>query len=114
MLADMTVDGARMNQAAEAGHMTATDLADWLVRVISMPFRDAHHATGRLVREAETRGCQLAALPIEVMQAIEPRITMSVYDVLSIEKAVASRQSYGGTAPARVLEQVAAARARFL
>ena len=114
MLADMTVDGARMSAAAEAGHMTATDLADWLVGVLAMPFRDAHHATGRLVLEAETRGCQLAALPLAVMRAVEPRITMAVYDVLSIEKAVASRQSHGGTAPARVLEQVALARARFL
>jgi argininosuccinate lyase len=114
MLADMQVDGQRMIAAAKTGHMTATDLADWLVRELAMPFRDAHHVTGRVVREAEIQGCSLAELPLGVLQAIEPRITDAVYGVLSIENAVASRTSYGGTAPVRVLEQVAAAKARFL
>jgi argininosuccinate lyase len=107
MARDMKPDAARLRAAAAGGFATATDLADWLVRVAGMPFREAHHVTGRLVALAEAEGCDLAALPLEKMQAVEPRITAQVYDVLSVEASVASRTSFGGTAPARVREQVA-------
>lgn len=102
MVRDMRADVARMRAAAGEGFSTATDLADWLVRELRLPFRDAHHITGRLVALAEARGCDLAALPIEEMRRIEPRITPAVYDVLTVEASVASRRSYGGTAPENV------------
>ncbi len=102
MVRDMRADTARMRAAAGEGFSTATDLADWLVRELRLPFRDAHHVTGRLVALAEARGCDLAALPIEEMRRIEPRITPAVYDVLTVEASVASRRSYGGTAPENV------------
>ena len=107
MVRDMTPDLARMHEMAGAGFATATDLADWLVRVLKLPFRDAHHVTGRLVRRAEAMGVTLAALPIEAMQAEEPRITQDVYAVLSVEASVASRSSFGGTAPANVAREAA-------
>jgi argininosuccinate lyase len=97
----------RMRAAAEAGFATATDLADWLVRAAGAPFREAHHITGRAVKIAEERGVGLAGLPLEVLQGIDERIDASVYDVLTVEASVASRTSYGGTAPERVREQVA-------
>ena len=100
----------RMRAVAAQGFSTATDLADWLVREADVPFREAHHLTGRVVKAAEERGCDLADLPIEVLQAIDGRIGQGVYDVLSVEASVRSRTSYGGTAPARVQEQVAAAK----
>jgi argininosuccinate lyase len=102
MVRDMTPDVARLRAAAGAGFSTATDLADWLVRELRLPFRDAHHVTGRLVAMAEARGCDLAGLPLEAMQSVEPRITAGVYDVLTVEASVASRRSYGGTAPENV------------
>ncbi len=114
MISDLTVRPERMEAAAREGFTTATDLADWLVRVLDLPFRDAHHVTGSIVRIAEERGCTLDALPLEAMQSVEPRITRDVYDVLSVERSVASRTSYGGTAPVRVREAIAAARERFL
>ena len=114
MVADLEVDRAAMRRAAEAGFSTATDLADWLVRVLGLPFRDAHAVTGRLVRLAETRGCGLAELPVDEMRTIEPRITPAVFDVLTVDASVASRDSLGGTAPRRVAEAAAAARKRFL
>jgi argininosuccinate lyase len=77
-------------------------LADWLVRTLKMPFREAHHVTGSIVKIAETRGVDLDALPLEAMQAIEPRITKDVFGVLSVESSVKSRRSYGGTAPQNV------------
>jgi argininosuccinate lyase len=113
MIADLTVVPERMAAAAGVGFATATDLADWLVRSLGIPFRDAHHLTGRLVAEAERRKCGLEDLPLEAMQAVEPRITKAVYDVLGVEKSVRSRTSYGGTAPERVAEQVAWWRARL-
>jgi argininosuccinate lyase len=100
----------RMRAAAAQGYSTATDLADWLVREADVPFREAHHITGRAVKEAEERGCDLADLPLGVLQSIDERIDESVYDVLSVDASVRSRISYGGTAPERVREQIAAAK----
>jgi argininosuccinate lyase len=100
----------RMRAAAAQGYSTATDLADWLVREADVPFREAHHITGRAVKAAEDRGCGLAELPLEVMQGIDGRIDEHVYDVLSIDASVRSRTSYGGTAPERVRQQIAAAK----
>ena len=114
MIADMEADPAAMRRAVEAGFPTATDLADWLVREAGLAFRDAHHVSGRLVKEAETRGCGLADLPLEVMKAAHPALDERIYRVVSVETSVNARTSYGGTAPARVREQVAAARTRFL
>jgi argininosuccinate lyase len=114
MIDDIAVDAARMKATASAGFTTATDLADWLVRVLGMPFREAHHATGRIVRRAEEKGCDIAELSLADMQAIEPRIDRSVFKVLGVENSVASRTSYGGTAPANVKKAVAAARRRYL
>ena len=101
----------RMREAAGAGYSTATDLADWLVREADVPFREAHHITGRAVKAAEERGCGLAELSLEVLQSIDGRIDNRVFDVLSVDASVASRTSYGGTAPVRVREQIAAAKA---
>jgi argininosuccinate lyase len=102
MVADLTPDAARMREAAGSGYATATDLADWLVRTLKIPFRDAHHITGRIVAAAEAAGLPLDKLPLAAMQDIEPRITKAVLAVLSVDKSVASRASYGGTAPANV------------
>lgn len=113
MVRDMRPDAARMRAYAEAGHATATDLADWLVRRLALPFRDAHHVTGRIVRAAEEAGVALSALPLAAMQAIEPRITAEVFGVLSAEASVASRISFGGTAPAHVAREAEAWRARL-
>src|SRR6516162_8084769 len=105
MVADMTPDAARMRAAAGLGHATATDLADWLVQKLDMPFRDAHHVTGRIVAAADKAGVELDRLPLPAMQAIEPRITLDVFKVLSVERSVASRTSLGGTAPKNVRSQ---------
>ncbi|HZH08909.1 MAG TPA: argininosuccinate lyase [Microvirga sp.] len=107
MIQDLEPVPERMAAVAGAGFSTATDLADWLVRSLNIPFRDAHHVTGRIVSEAEKRGCSLEELPLEVMQAVEPRIHKGIYDVLGVENSVRSRTSFGGTAPVRVAEQVA-------
>lgn len=114
MVRDMKADRARMLAATTKGYLTATDLADWLVRVLNLPFRQAHHVTGSLVAKAEADGRDLAELSLEEMQAVEPRITKDVYEVLTVERSVASRRSQGGTAPERVREAIAAARERFL
>jgi len=100
----------RMRAAAAQGYSTATDLADWLVREADVPFREAHHITGRAVKLAEERGCDLADLPLDALQDIDSRIVERVYDVLSVDASVRSRTSYGGTAPERVREQIAAAK----
>ncbi len=102
MVADMKPDAARMKAAAGAGYSTATDLADWLVRTLKVPFREAHHVTGRIVAAAEQAQVPLDKLPLAAMQAVEPRITKAVFDVLSVERSVASRTAYGGTAPGNV------------
>ena len=110
MVRDMDVDGAAMRAASERGHATATDLADWLVRALDLPFRRAHEIAGRIVRLADERGCRLDQLALADMQAVEPGITSEVYSVLSVERSVASRTSAGGTAPRRVREAVRRAR----
>ena len=106
MVRDMAPNAERLRQAAGHGYSTATDLADWLVRELNMPFRDAHHVTGSLVKMAEDQGVQLESLSLEEMQSIEPKITAAVMDVLSVESSTRSRTSYGGTAPERVREQI--------
>jgi argininosuccinate lyase len=114
MIQDMQADKARMKAAAGAGHATATDLADWLVRRLGLAFRDAHTISGRLVRLAEQRGVGLDGLSLSDMRRIDRRIEKDVFEVLSVERSVASRDSFGGTSPARVRAAVKAARARFL
>ncbi len=105
MTQDMKVDRARMRAAAGAGYATATDLADWLVRVLGMPFREAHHATGRIVALAAARGVGLEELSLADMQSVEPRVSAEVFDVLGVDKSVESRTSFGGAAPANVRAQ---------
>ena len=105
MVRDLEPDLARMRQAAGEGYATATDLADWLVRTLKLPFREAHHVTGRIVAAAAKAGVALDKLPLAAMQAIEPRITGAVFGVLSVEKSVKSREVYGGTAPKNVRAQ---------
>jgi len=106
MVEETRFDSGRMRTAAEAGFATATDLADWLVREAGVPFREAHHIVGRAVAAAEEAGVGLAELELGVLQAIHPRIDQRVYDVLTVDASVASRTSYGGTAPERVREQI--------
>ncbi len=113
MIRDLKAAPARMADAARAGYATATDLADWLVRELKLPFREAHHATGAIVRKAEQKGCELKDLPLAEMQAVEPRITAAVIGVLSVDHSAASRTSYGGTAPAQVREAIVRARTRL-
>jgi argininosuccinate lyase len=108
MVGDLSPDPARMKSAAGEGYATATDLADWLVRTLKMPFRDAHHATGRIVALASKQGVALHELPLKAMQQVEPRITAEVLKVLSVEASVKSRTSFGGTAPKNVLAQAKA------
>ena len=107
MVSDMTANREALKAAASSGFSTATDLADWLVRVLGLPFREAHHITGALVAKAEAKGVDLPDLTLDEMRAEHPDITAAVYDVLGVENSVASRLSYGGTAPTRVREQVA-------
>jgi argininosuccinate lyase len=102
MIGDLTPDAEAMRRAAGGGFSTATDLADWLVRVLDMPFRQAHNVTGKIVAEAEARGLSLEELPLDAMQTIEPGITDEIFDVLGVDKSIASRSSFGGTAPANV------------
>ncbi|MBF0354481.1 MAG: argininosuccinate lyase [Alphaproteobacteria bacterium] len=110
MVADMTVNVERMQAAAGAGYATATDLADWLVRTLKMPFREAHHVTGRIVKLAEEKGCGLEELSLAEMQAIEAGITKDVFDVLTVLRSVESRTSFGGTAPQCVRAAIKAAK----
>ncbi|UWR32767.1 argininosuccinate lyase [Sulfitobacter sp. W027] len=106
MVGDMTAERENLAAAAGSGFSTATDLADWLVRVPGLPFRDAHHVTGTLVAMAEAQGCDLPDLTLEQMQSVHAEITKDVFDVLGVENSVNSRMSYGGTAPAQVRAQV--------
>jgi argininosuccinate lyase len=105
MIRDLTPDAKKMKAAAGAGYATATDLADWLVRELTLPFRDAHHVTGRIVALAAARGVALEKLKLEEMQSVEPRINVQVFSVLGVERSVKSRVSYGGTAPVNVRKQ---------
>jgi argininosuccinate lyase len=105
MVRDMTPRIDKMKTAAGSGYATATDLADWLVRALGMPFRQAHHVTGRIVALAAEAGLDLEQLTLPQLQSIEPTITAEVFNVLGVEKSVCSRVSYGGTAPENVREQ---------
>lgn len=106
MMGDLIVDVAAMKAAAGSGYSTATDLADWLVRTLGVPFRDAHHITGLAVAMAEKNGCDLHSLTLEDLKTIHSGITNDVFDVLSVDKSVKSRKSYGGTAPDEVRRQI--------
>ena len=108
MVEDMTPDPKRMKAAAGAGYATATDLADWLVKALKIPFREAHAITGRIVALAAERGARLEKLTLEEMRSVEPRITGDVFGVLGVERSVKSRTSYGGAAPANVRHQARA------
>jgi argininosuccinate lyase len=107
MVADLTVNRERMAAAAGAGFATATDLADWLVRVLNLPFRQAHHVAGRAVKRAEALGLELSQLPLAELQALEPGVTVGVLEVLTPDASAASRTSYGGTSPDRVRAEIA-------
>jgi argininosuccinate lyase len=113
MVRDMTPDEAAMARATRNGHLTATDLADGLVRLLGIPFREAHEITGRIVRLADGKGAALWDLALTDLQSIEPRITADLQKVLSVENSVASRQSFGGTAPDRVRQAIARAREQY-
>jgi argininosuccinate lyase len=102
MTRDLVADEKKMKAAAGDGYSTATDLADWLVQKLNIPFREAHHITGSIVAKASSAGVPLHRLPLAEMQAVEKRITDDVFSVLSVSKSVASRVSYGGTAPKNV------------
>ncbi|QUD86927.1 argininosuccinate lyase [Phenylobacterium montanum] len=106
MAADLTPNRERMAAAAGSGFSTATDLADWLVRRLNMPFRDAHHVTGAAVKRAEALGVDLSQLPLAELQALEPRVTADIFEVLTPAASAASRMSYGGTAPEQVRAQI--------
>jgi argininosuccinate lyase len=114
MARDLRPDRDRLRTAAARGFATATDLADWLVRALGLPFRRAHQATGAIVKRAEALGRTLAELPLAELQAVEPAISADVYDVLSPEASVRSRTSFGGTAPEQVRAAIAAARQSLL
>ena len=113
MITDLTVNVENMKKAAGSGYSTATDLADWLVREAGIPFRDAHHVTGKAVAMAIDKECELHELALEDLQSIHADITAAIFDVLSVESSVASRTSFGGTAPANVVKQVAFWRERL-
>ena len=113
MVRDMSANREALEKAAGSGFSTATDLADWLVRVLGLPFREAHHVTGTLVARAEEKGCDLPDLTIADMQAVHDGITDDVYTVLGVDNSVRSRTSYGGTSPQRVREQIEAWKARL-
>jgi argininosuccinate lyase len=106
MVRDMTVNAAAMKKAAGAGHATATDLADWLVRNLGLPFREAHHVTGRAVALAEEKKVGLEKLSLEDLRSIHPGITDGIFSVLAVQNSVKSRTSFGGTAPSEVRKQV--------
>jgi argininosuccinate lyase len=113
MVRDMTANRDALERAAGAGFSTATDLADWLVRVLGLPFREAHHVTGRAVALAESRRVALEKLSLDDLRAINPGITEDVFSVLTVRKSVRSRTSYGGTAPTQVRRQIRAWRKRL-
>jgi argininosuccinate lyase len=114
LVTDMQPNPTRMRESAAAGFTTATDFADWLVQKLNIPFREAHHITGSVVKLAEGKNCDLKDLTLADMQGVEARITQDVFDILTVEASAASRTSFGGTAPDNVRKQVAAARERFI
>jgi argininosuccinate lyase len=107
MVGDMTANRDVLADAAASGFSTATDLADWLVRELGLPFREAHHVTGTLVAMAEARSCDLPELSLQELRSVHPGFNQEVYSVLGVENSVRSRTSYGGTAPDQVRAQVA-------
>jgi argininosuccinate lyase len=107
MVSDMTANREVLKTAAASGFSTATDLADWLVRSLGLPFREAHHVTGTLVAMAETKGCDLPDLSLQEMNSVHPGITQEIYSVLGVDNSIRSRTSYGGTAPDQVRAQIA-------
>ena len=107
MVRDMAANRPVLESAAASGFSTATDLADWLVRELGLPFREAHHVTGSLVKLAETTGCDLPDLTLDQMQSVHAGIRADVFNVLGVHNSVASRKSYGGTAPEQVRAQIA-------
>ena len=111
MVESMTFNTAAMRALAQSGFATATDFADWLVREAGLPFREAHHVTGRAVKLAEERGVSLSALSLDDLKAIDPRVGAGIFDVLTVDASVASRSSYGGTAPDQVRLRIAEAKA---
>jgi argininosuccinate lyase len=113
MVGDMVFHEKRMRKAAATGFSTATDLADWLVRELNIPFRDAHHITGKAVALAEAKNTGLETLTLADMQSIHEGITENVFSVLTVEKSVRSRTSFGGTAPSEVKKQIAAAKRKL-
>lgn len=114
MVQDFIANRDRMRESAMSGYSTATDLADWLVRTLNMPFREAHHVTGRVVKAAEAKACRLDELTLADMQAVHPLITQEVFSVLSVEASVKSRKSYGGTAPDLVKQAIITFRTELL
>lgn len=114
MLGDVCFHHDKLRSAADRGFSTATDLADWLVQHLNIPFRQAHHITGRIVQIAEQKQCQLSEVSLAEMQSIEKRITKSIFDVLTVEKSVASRQSFGGTSPVMVANAIKVAKEKYL
>ena len=113
MVAALKADPERMRAAAGSGFSTATDLADWLVRELNLPFRKAHHVTGAAVKRAEALGVDLSQLPLAELQSLEPGVTEAVYKVLTPEASCASRQSFGGTAPEQVRARIAGWKTRL-
>ena len=113
MAADLSFNREAMEEAAGEAYSDATDLADYVVRELGLPFRDAHHIAGSVVKAAEARGVTLSQLPLEVFQSVEPRIDEAVFTVLTARASMESRTSYGGTAPVRVREQCALWRERL-
>jgi len=114
MVQDIEVNSSSMEHASELGFSTATDLADWLVRVLNIPFRRAHHITGAVVKLAEQKKCLLKELTLDDLKNIEPKITNDIYAVLEPSKSISSRESFGGTAPQNVKAAISVARKRFL
>ena len=106
MVSAIAVNAAAMKKAAGSGHATATDLADWLVRTLGLPFREAHHVTGRAVALAEEKKVSLEKLSLEDLQSINPGITPDIFSVLAVQNSVKSRTSFGGTAPSEVRKQI--------
>ncbi|MBV9834752.1 MAG: argininosuccinate lyase, partial [Alphaproteobacteria bacterium] len=114
MIRDLKANPQRMRAVASADYSVATDLADWLVRKVGLPFRQAHHVTGALVGIAAEKDVPLDGLTLQQMQSVEPKITRDVFKVLTVEASVAARKSLGGTAPTNVARAVVEARKRFL